>query len=549
MASHSPNNADKKIDKAIKAVQDGATYTEAAKQHNVPRTTIYRHLTGTTQRGRKPDLTDDEEKIVVQTLIRFSTMGLPLTKTHLREALCLVVENMGPERKSKLQMKNGTPSKRFLDRFYSRHKDKLKLGHPLSQEAKRFKAFNGAALANHFATLEKVIRENGIGPERIFNLDEAGVTPDRDTNGRRSSKRFMARDQQCDMQLNEWLYSNRVTIMPIISASGEAGPPLFVFKDKLPYRVSLVDGKKFVETPADKLPQEAVVCTRDSLGGVDSSNFKNWVQKFIEYTHNLRSQDRKVLLVFDGYRSHLALCALKIFADNNIIVYALPSHTSGKTQPLDSVIFSAFKSSLKRIVHECISLTNVRQFDAFDFCALLKHAYRESFTLNNIKSSFRRCGLWPLQPSKLICMPLPESSAEDAKIIGVEELFAMLKKRREEMRSTVLGSDAKITQSGFINTEHGCVVTTKDAMELAVKKAEMDKRKKDEVERNRLIRELNATRRNEACRLEHKAMETARDKRRATLCGESLEVYRKRLRSMKTRRAIAKTRALARRIG
>ena len=94
------------------------------------------------------------------------------------------------------------------------------------------------------------------------------------------------------------------------------------------------------------------------------------------------------------------------------------------------------------------------------------------------------------------------------------------------MRDIVMGSEAQITQSGLINPEHGCVVTTTSALEYAVKKAEIDKKKREAGKWARRRREMNATRRNEVPRMQKITLETARDKRREILRGESLEVYR-----------------------
>ena len=53
-------------------------------------------------------------------------------------------------------------------------------------------------------------------------------------------------------------------------------------------------------------------------------------------------KNRKVLLVLDGYRSHMTYQALRILRNGGVIVYALPAHTSGYTQPLDVSVFGTF---------------------------------------------------------------------------------------------------------------------------------------------------------------------------------------------------------------
>lgn len=50
---------------------------------------------------------------------------------------------------------------------------------------------------------------------------------------------------------------------------------------------------------------------------------------------DLTEGDRKVILLYDGYRSHMSLAVLELFRKKCFIAYALPAPTSGTTQPLD----------------------------------------------------------------------------------------------------------------------------------------------------------------------------------------------------------------------
>lgn len=62
-----------------------------------------------------------------------------------------------------------------------------------------------------------------------------------------------------------------------------------------------------------------------------------------------------MILIYDGYKSHMSLQVLELFSQNKIIVYDLPAHTSGNPQPLDVVAFSVFKSSLNYALNAAIS--------------------------------------------------------------------------------------------------------------------------------------------------------------------------------------------------
>ena len=152
---------------------------------------------------------------------------------------------------------------------------------------------------------------------------------------------------------------------------------LVVFKgEKLPYRVAVRDGKEVVETPAKYLPRRSIVATRKERGGVDSDHFYRWAEVFVDYMRDLTKDGGKVLLTYDGYRAHISVRVLRLFRDNGVIAYALPSHSSGKLQPLDVKVFSSLKAQLQNTAGNCITVHGSRRMDIFYFCAIFGHACR-----------------------------------------------------------------------------------------------------------------------------------------------------------------------------
>lgn len=58
--------------------------------------------------------------------------------------------------------------------------------------------------------------------------------------------------------------------------------------------------------------------------------------------------------------------------------------------------------------------------------------------------------------------------------------------RRIELRNQILGSDATVGKSGFIDTHNGCVVTSQCALELATNKAVKVEEKRED-RRNKVL--------------------------------------------------------------
>lgn len=102
-------------------------------------------------------------------------------------------------------------------------------------------------MAKHFSTLEKMIKDNDVIEGLIFNLDEIGVTPDKDLDGFCKRCRVFSCQETMELKNGEWAYMNRMTMMPVVSASGESGTPLFVLNDRIPYRNVIRNGGVYTE--------------------------------------------------------------------------------------------------------------------------------------------------------------------------------------------------------------------------------------------------------------------------------------------------------------
>lgn len=73
---------------------------------------------------------------------------------------------------------------------------------------------------------------------------------------------------------------------------------------------------------------------------------------FVNYVKDLTQGEKRVLFIYDSYGEHMSIEERRMFKENNIVAYALPSHTNGKLQPLDVVTFATFKQSFKNVLAE-----------------------------------------------------------------------------------------------------------------------------------------------------------------------------------------------------
>ena len=96
-------------------------------------------------------------------------------------------------------------------------------------------------------------------------------------------------------------------------------------------------------------------------------------KKIVDETAKLRENNQHLLLVMDGYGSHVQFRTLQLFKEINIFVIALPSHTSHVLQPLDVTIFGPYKSYLQQTMHS--AALQKRILNAFDIGECISQAY------------------------------------------------------------------------------------------------------------------------------------------------------------------------------
>eukprot|EP00171_Calliarthron_tuberculosum_P022368 IDg22368t1 len=301
------------------------------------------------------------------------------------------------------------------------------------------------------------------------------------------------------MRTTDFAAINRIRMMLVVSAAGDYGPTLFVFKGKtLPYRNVVRGGHVIAETYADYLPSNAVISTHAERGGVNADNYFQWARKFVEHISDLTAAGRKVLLVLDAYPAHMTMRVLEFFEKNNVVIYALPAHTSGNTQPCDVVLFGAFKRKLNESFLLAASTEHVDRFDTFEFCALMRTAFYAALqgTISAprfVAQAFAHSTSQGFSPSLYRALPsLWRTSC------ACKRYKSSMSKKRNAVRSSILGSDARIAACGYLDTGNGLVLTSVQAMELAQKKLQTDNAKQKRKEIAGLRRAVAASKREES---------------------------------------------------
>jgi hypothetical protein len=131
-----------------------------------------------------------------------------------------------------------------------------------------------------------------------------------------------------------------------------------------------------------------------------------WREFFTDtFLPNLSAAEKPALLIVDGHEAHIDLEFMLRCKAQGVDVVQEPAHTPSVCQALDQVCFSVLKEKWRENLGNWYNrVTKFGQiaynFSKWDVPYIMKEAYEEAFTIKNVKSSWERAGLNPLDVSK-----------------------------------------------------------------------------------------------------------------------------------------------------
>lgn len=246
--------------------------------------------------------------------------------------------------------------------------------------AARANGFNQEAVKEFFTLLEKLLETHKFTADRIYNVDETGISVVPKTSPKVLDKR--GKRQVGGKTVAE--RGETVTAEMCMSAGGVFMPPMLIFP-------------RVKENP--KLLHDAppgAWAEFHKTGYMQTDIFTRWFEKFITFSH--AKPDNPVLLLLDGHVTHVKnIKVIELARENGVVILYFPPHCTHKMQPLDVGFMAPFNSCFGKEIatmqqqHVAVNLQNL--FSIFGK-AFLKAAKMETAI-----NSFKKCGIYPFNPN------------------------------------------------------------------------------------------------------------------------------------------------------
>lgn len=360
-----------------------AKLTTVAREFGIPRHLLRSRAAGHPPKNRIPasntKLSRPEEAALVRYIDRLDAINLAVPASAITEAANYILKGRASSaEREKPTTVGGKWTTRFIKRHgYARRKQKtLNKDRQASEDVVR--------VEEYFKKLQKVLLDEGIPPESIWNMDETGF------------RIGIGKDQLIVTKRKKAHYfgipENResATAIECVSAGGNYLPAFLILSGQL----HMAQWYQLEELH----PETAI---RLAPNGYSNDVISlEWLQHFEK--HSAKSSiGVKRLLILDGHGSHHTRQFIRYCDDHNIIPFGMPPHLTHLLQPLDVVVFQPLKHYHAKALEAMIrdGLTNITKVE---FLSLIQGVRIQAFKKETILSSFAKTGISPFRPSLVL---------------------------------------------------------------------------------------------------------------------------------------------------
>lgn len=376
---------------AVELVEKGTSLRVAADTKGVNYVTLSRYVkkkkndddTGVENTRMTPNyavrkvFTSEQEKSLEEYLVTCSKMCYGLDTIETRRLAYQMAVHHNLNIPSNWQQ-NQIAGIDWLYGFRKRHPD-LRLRKPEACSLSRATSFNKFNVNIFFDNLVEVMKRDcsfGDGT-RLYSLDETGTTTVQ------KPKKVLA--SKTSRQLNKVTSAERGTLVTtccIVSAIGNALPPAMIFPRK--------NFKPYMTNGAPP----GTLGLAQPTGWMTGDMFLEVLKHFIKMTSSTR--ENPTLIIMDNHESHLTPAVLNHAKENGVTLLTIPPHTSHKLQALDVSVFGPFQNYYNSAADSWMYRNPGQTLTIYHVAELVGQAFEKAMTPTNIKSGFRKTGIFPL---------------------------------------------------------------------------------------------------------------------------------------------------------
>ena len=378
------------IEAAIQDVEQGSTQAAAAARYSISRSTLNYRIHGKQARSEafkhKQRLSPEQERFLADWCLNEEGAGrAPSRRQVVGFAQSILREGGDGE----------ALGERWLDRFLRRNPAvKMKNSSPL--ELLRTKGSTREEYNKFYTLLEAQIAEKKVVPANIANIDEHGMQELESKGGKVIGTELSRKAYVTSSDATTW-----VSVIECGTAEGRRLHPCIVFTG------ASLQGQWFPEDFEMQRDFPDWKYDKSLTGWSNAQIFLKWFREvYLIETKPQRPSDWRILIL-DEHSSHLNDDFMFLAFKHKVQLIYLPPHTSHKTQPLDRSVFGPLKNYFRQHTKALAGYTAAAAINKRRFLYCYRDASREGMTSGNLRSGFRKTGIWPFNPS--IVMDDPEA--------------------------------------------------------------------------------------------------------------------------------------------
>lgn len=264
----------------------------------------------------------------------------------------------------------------WLQGYMKRH-DQLALRKPENTSLARATSFNKTNVTEFQDNYERALQLYPFTAEKIYNLDETGITTVVQAPHVVAKKGAKQVGQAVSAERGQL-----VTMCAIVNACGNSVPPVFVYP-RARFHDNMLKGAP---------PGSLGLPNSPTSGWMTGPLFVRVLEHIQKYTKC--SKDDPILILMDNHESHCTLEAVIYARDHGMILVTFPPHCTHRLQPLDVAVMGPFKGKLSVAQNDWLTSNPGKTLTIHDLAGLANIAYSTAFSIKNITSGFSKPGIW-----------------------------------------------------------------------------------------------------------------------------------------------------------